>query len=44
MSGSLSGVEEAVTLANNAGAVIKSIRTGAEQVVEVVERMSQKVS
>ncbi len=44
MSGSLSGVEEAVTLANNAGSVIKSIRTGAEQVVEVVERISQKVS
>lgn len=44
MSGSLTGVEEAVSLANNAGSAINSIKTGAEQVVEVVERMSHKVS
>ena len=44
MSGSLKGVEEAVTHANSAGTLIKSIRTGAAQVVDVVERMTQKLA
>ena len=40
MSGCLSLVEDGVALANQAGAAIREIQQGAEQVVEVVQQFS----
>lgn len=42
MFNTLSGVEDGVTLANDAGAAISQIKQGAHEVVEVVESLSSR--